>query len=225
MSVKGWQGPTPERLALAERVRVLRADGVTHRAIASQLGISRSYASELDVDPDGSRARARKDSYQGVCIDCGGPTTGGEGVSQQPRRCDACQRAYQRSDEGRAAVTYWTRDRIVEAIRWWVNEYGEPPAIPDWSPSRASALFDLARTRRAERLIAEKRVPWSTTVICHFGSWNAGIVAAGFEPRANVGTRENRARQRGARRTALNASRPRAGEAASPREEKRQSVG
>ena len=84
MSAKGIHGATIERLELAERVRLLREDGLTQREIAERLGITRSWAAELDNDPDGLKARARKDSYAGVCVDCGAATSGSDGATAAP---------------------------------------------------------------------------------------------------------------------------------------------
>lgn len=83
-------GATAERLALAARASELREQGLMIREIAELLGISRSYAGGLLTDPDGSRDRARKASYSGVCADCGFPTSGSDGAALAPGRCIWC---------------------------------------------------------------------------------------------------------------------------------------
>ena len=80
----------------------------------------------------------------------------------------------------------------MAAIRAWERQYGEPPARPDWSPTAAAYIGDLTRIRR----FRAGDWPWAGSVVCEFGSWNAGILAAGFEPRApggagNVARRRN----------------------------------
>jgi hypothetical protein len=75
----------------------------------------------------------------------------------------------------------WTPEKVVAAIREWADEYGAPPAIPDWSPRHARDLGDEGRAVRFER--AAGRWPSFNTAIRVFGSWNAGIRAAGYEPR------------------------------------------
>lgn len=81
-------------------------------------------------------------------------------------------------------------DEIIAAIKAWAEFHdGEPPSSPDWNPA--------ARRRFAANLIAKARWhlgrarmfeegPWPSvqTVRQRFGSMNAALVAAGFEPRA-----------------------------------------
>lgn len=61
-----------------------------HKEIAAELGVSRSYAGGLRSDPTGEKDRARKASYRGVCVECGGPTDGGNGPAHQSLRCHYC---------------------------------------------------------------------------------------------------------------------------------------
>ena len=63
---------------------------------------------------------------------------------------------------------YWTRERIVEAFQRWFDETGTVPTQNDWPTARASH-------------------PHHRTVAKRFGSWNAGIYAAGFTPRTPFG--------------------------------------
>ena len=79
---------------------------------------------------------------------------------------------------------YWTRERIIEAIRRWNTTFGTPPAAIDWSPSLARLRGFRERASRFDRGVW----PYVTTVRGAFGSWNSAIEAAGFEPRA-VGQR------------------------------------
>jgi transcriptional regulator with XRE-family HTH domain len=119
-------GATPERLALAVRVAELRANGLTYREVAVELGISRSYASGLAIDPDGSGDRERKDRYQGTCRECGAPTTGSDGRALAPTRCANCEARY--NHESR----YWTRERIIDAIQQFAAVHGRPPIADEW---------------------------------------------------------------------------------------------
>jgi hypothetical protein len=157
------------------------------------LGVSRSYAAALCTDPDGSKDRARKDSYRGTCETCGTRTDGSNGRQNAPRYCAHCAPG---SPEARAAKTIWSPERIIEAIQEWVVIYGEPPAINDWSPYGARDDGDEWRAIRFEN---DLRWPWFTSVVVRFGSWNAAIRAAGFEPRAGHGGAGNEKRRRSAR--------------------------
>ena len=187
----GWHGPTPERLRLADEVRRLRADGMLQVEVASELGISKSYVSELERDPTGEAGRARKDSYAAPCVECGAPTSGSEGRKKRPL-CIPCGNV-----EAAKVLTVWTREAIISAIQWWNVMYGRPPAMHDFNPRACrTELRDETRAERAERHIREGYIPWVTTVVTAFGTWNAGIEAAGFSPRQSGGVKENQLRRR-----------------------------
>lgn len=61
-------------------------------------------------------------------------------------------------------VGAWTRDEIVAAVFRWMFLYGELPRACDWDVSRDG-------------------FPTEWWVRKRFGTWNAAIVAAGYEPR------------------------------------------
>lgn len=132
--------------------------------------------------------RCRKASYAfQACMDCGQPTSRGpaNGYVAEPR-CPTCSCAHRK---------IWTPAAVLQAIREWAAIHGEPPALPDWDPWRARhVLHDDARARRFED--AQRRWPSFKVVCTEFGSWNAAIEAAGFEPRAATGGRGNAARRR-----------------------------
>lgn len=58
----------------------------------------------------------------------------------------------------------WTRESIIAAIRAWAAEHGEPPTCDAWH-------------------VATDSWPVAASLRQHFGSFNAAIRAAGFEPR------------------------------------------
>lgn len=58
----------------------------------------------------------------------------------------------------------WTPRTCLAAVSAWVAEYGKPPTADGWR-------------------LATPHTPSSTTVLRVFGSWNAMIMQAGFEPR------------------------------------------
>jgi hypothetical protein len=66
---------------------------------------------------------------------------------------------------GKRPRGYWTRERIIEAIKAWAREHGEPPGYNDWE--RGGSLDH----------------PVSVTVAKKCGSWSGAIREAGFEPR------------------------------------------
>jgi hypothetical protein len=129
--------------------------------------------------------RCRKSTYGQACVDCGTRTThGAEGPKMAEPRCGPCSRQHR---------VIWTAEKIIERIQAWATVYGEPPAMPDWNPW--DARHRLRDEARAERFEAGS---WPTfrSVVERFGTWNAGITAAGFAPRAAHGGGGNELRHR-----------------------------
>lgn len=164
-------GPSEQRRELADRAQTLAAEGYLQREIAVILGVSRSYASALaSNDPLGEKTRARKDSYRGVCDDCGNPTDGSYGPNNTPAVCDACSHARQRADKR------WTREAVVDAIRRFHAQHGRPPRAQEWIASDQGNGYP---TRTAVyRSQSNSTAP--------FAKWADAIEAAGF-PRPMTG--------------------------------------
>lgn len=86
---------------------------------------------------------------------------------------------------------YWTEEKIKREIQSWVKRHGLPPTSAEWSvPADRPNFFRGEVGRR----------PTSSTVQRVFGSWNAAIRAAGYEPRYESGqndgcTPESKARR------------------------------
>lgn len=159
--MRGQTVKSPENVA---RARVLRAQGWLLREIAAEIGVATATVDAWLNDPDGARLRARKQSYRGVCVRCGGPTSGDRGPSNPHERCRSC------SVEAQRAKTIWTREAIVFAIREWASKHdGVPPAVSDSLRVRA---------------LGDRSLPPGSLTQRRFGSWNAAIIAAGFEPHA-----------------------------------------
>jgi hypothetical protein len=172
-------GATEARLELAGRVAVLRARGMMQREIAAELGIPRSWAAELCNDPDGSRARARKDRLGLPCPRCGTRMTGseGRGTRRAPKLCQACSRET-------PANKIWTRETVVAAFQHFERVVGRPPTTVDRANIPPSVAAHLSAERIAEGQRAARLVPLPApgTVAALFGSWAAALAAAGFEP-------------------------------------------
>lgn len=83
---------TPTRAQRLEQIRELKARGLTSRQIAAEVGVAVNTVRDYLSDPTGAKARARKASYAGVCIECGGPTNGGSGPGKASLRCSYCVR-------------------------------------------------------------------------------------------------------------------------------------
>jgi transcriptional regulator with XRE-family HTH domain len=174
-------GVIGDRTQAAIWVHFWRAKGLTQKQIAERLGLSNQYVSELLIDPDGSKAKARKNRYRGVCVDCGATTSGSEGSRAEPR-CRPCA-----SRRNGLARRHWTRDLVLHRIREWAVLYDELPAMDDWNPYKARFRGDEERARRFEA--THGYWPHCTTVYALFGSWNAAIAAAWFEPRRGQNAR------------------------------------
>lgn len=161
--------------ALRVAARRMRGEGMTFQAITDALGVGKSTVANWIYDPDGSKKRARIDSYAGSCRDCGKPTDGSNGPHHAPERCLGCATELLKS-----ASAKW----MIESIQRWADEHGGvPPRSTDWNVAQ--------RLERGELRAAEeyRAGDWPATsgLPAKFGSWNAAIEAAGFEPR-EVGT-------------------------------------
>lgn len=171
-------GPTPERLALAKRVNELVSEGFTRSAIAEQLEISTSYVYDLRRDPDGSKARARKDKYRGVCDLCGNPTCGSGGPAVAPSTCWTCANTLNHENR------YWTRETIIAAFKEFERRTGRPPtAFARHHPPSQTKRFSperLAEIKENEE--AGKALPNASMVYREMGSWSAALLAAGMQP-------------------------------------------
>ncbi len=118
--------------------------------------------------------RCRKRSYDLACVVCGGRvdgTTPGKIPDIEKPVCIVCAPRF---------YALWDRERVIAAIQRWADEHGGvPPTATDWdSPfARARGLHE-----KADKFEADDCWPWVNTVRRYFGSWNAAIAAAGFEP-------------------------------------------
>lgn len=105
--------------------------------------------------------RCRKDSYDLVCVDCGGRVSGtdpGKIANPDEPVCRDCAPAHYR---------VWTPEAILCAIQEWADDHaGIPPTANAWTRER----------------IRSDLVPAVSYVLQAFGSWNAAIIAAGYEP-------------------------------------------
>ena len=76
---------------------------------------------------------------------------------------------------------YWTPEKIVQALRSWAKRHGRPPT------SRESESQPKRAARRCPTCGQEVRVtrrrPSAQVVKTVFGSWNAGLQAAGLKTR------------------------------------------
>lgn len=158
-----------EKIAEARR---MRADGSTLREIGERFGVSASTVMRWTDDEHNARqlaaSRANKLRYRGECVDCGSPTVG-DAPGNAPARCVKCNGAHTRE---------MSRRWILESFAEWHALFGSPPSAQDWNQglARAGGRLDLI-----ERYEATGR-PWPTVSLVqqNFGSWNAGVAAAGF---------------------------------------------
>lgn len=167
---RGVSLKTPERLA---KVLALRAGGATYDEIANETGLPYRTVWHWIDDPTGEKKRARVDSYRTPCIKCGALTDGSIGRRREGEDavCRRCAPNHYR---------IWDRDAIVCAIQEWADQNGGiPPTATDWNPAMARAID---KPEKADKF-SEACWPHVVTVQSYFGTWNAAIKAAGFEPR------------------------------------------
>lgn len=155
-----------ENVAEARR---LRAEGLSYQEIADRM--SRKYKTVWTWlnDPELAEQRRRRAVYAGACVDCGKATDGSRGY-RAPERCRRCAAVHN---------TKWGKAGVVAAIHRFAERYGRPPTSTDFSPSCAR---HLGHEWRSARFHSDGDYPYSHTVVYTFGTWNAAIIAAGFEP-------------------------------------------
>jgi hypothetical protein len=162
-----------DRAALAREVLALRAEGLTHKEIGGRLGIHWKKSSILATDPDGSRLRESHERAGGVCVDCGGWTSQGNGTSPPSERCLRCEAARVKD------TMKWTRASVVAAIQRFASAHGRPPIAAEWTRS------DPINGYPPRTSVYRSTSGWQGAP---FASWAAAIEAAGFE-RPTVGRR------------------------------------
>jgi len=159
------------RLERHEQIKALKAEGLTLKEIAAQLGIAYSTAWATYDDPTGDKDRIRKAKRSRPCVDCGKRVT--NSGSEPPMRCLKCERKRLGTVEARRAMadvamgrTRWTEEQMLDALRW---------AAVDGRLSVKD--YQSAYARRGRR-----RMPSSALFTQRFGSWNAAIEKAGLIP-------------------------------------------
>lgn len=93
---------------------VTRAEGWLFREIADYMDVALQTVNDWLNDPDGSKLRARKDSYRGTCQDCGAPTDGSNGPDSAPTRCNHCN-GLRRAEQNRKD---WEPHRRAVEAAW-----------------------------------------------------------------------------------------------------------
>lgn len=112
---------------LRQQANEMRQQGALVADIAAVLGVSeptvvRWTNPELEAR-DRARARKKKYSQRKRCASCR------RRVSNNGTLCRTCYR------ERHLAERPWPRERVIEAIRQWAEEYGYAPAYSDWQRS------------------------------------------------------------------------------------------
>jgi hypothetical protein len=117
--------------------------------------------------------RCRKETrYSRKCLDCGAMCNTDGRVTNPTLRCELCARKHSRA---------LSRQWILDSLADWVERFGAAPSATDWNPSTArSKNMHWAADRHAA---TGRPWPQPSLVIDNFGSWNAGLEAAGLESR------------------------------------------
>jgi len=142
---------------LRERAKQLRKQGLLIKVIAIELGVPKPTVIRWlnpKLEARGrTRARRLRYSKKRRCPECG------ERMSDDATQCVNC------FDKNRR---YWTRERVIEALRLWAAENGREPVVEDWDRS--------GKNHPAISTILDGVNP-------PFTSWSEALLAAGFTPR------------------------------------------
>ncbi len=126
------------------------------------------------------QSRLAKQRRRGKCNVCGGETRyNGVGVNGASDICASCSREKQHEERK------WTPERIIRAFQRFQAETGRPPRASDKQGIYESQVlrFSGARIREFEQVQELGLVlPPPRFVKREFGSWAAGLAAAGMEP-------------------------------------------
>jgi predicted transcriptional regulator len=166
----------------------LRSQGLGMREIAERMGCARSTVNDYLHDPGGHRLRARKDSYRGVCEQCGGVTNGSNGPDRAPRVCADC--------------IEWTAESVVCAMQDWAEEHGYAPTTTDWrstAPGHPAAHACVIRRLGWNQLLLRAGLPLACDRRPETQEWVEAQVRAGrpiVEIAADLDVTLNAIRQR-----------------------------
>ncbi len=137
------------------------------------------------------QSRRAKQRRRGVCKVCGGETRyNGHTTKDISDICASCSREKQHEERK------WTRQRIIRAFQRFQAATGRTPRVADKQGIHESQVlrFSGARIREFEQVQELGLVlPPSQFVKREFGSWAAGLEAAGMTP-SRGGTPDHRKR-------------------------------
>ncbi len=136
-------------------------------------------------------SRQAKQRRRGICEVCGAETKyNGIGINGASRICATC--SHEKQHEERK----WTRERIIRAFQRFHAETGRVPRTSDKIGLYESQVARFSGTRIREMEQAQELgliLPPHQFVKREFGSWDAGLAAAGM-PRSRGGTPTHRKR-------------------------------
>jgi hypothetical protein len=144
--------PSHPPLTIPIRERVLTAQNLFAEGLTAA-----EIAEILGITPD----TARRYRTCGTCPRCGGPK-----VKPHSAMCVDCRNS---DVPSQAELQAW----VIERMQTWTHQTGQPPRASDWCCS-----MDGTESRWEREYSMWPAVP---TVQRAFGSWNAGIAAAGLE--------------------------------------------
>ena len=111
-------------------------------------------------DPTGTKARAVKARYRGMCRGCGADTRSRNGKGDAYSYCKACHPG--------AIRPRWSSETVLAAMRRWRGLYGRLPSSYDWSRTHA-----CRRGQPATERLETGGWPSASVVTSVFGSWPA----------------------------------------------------
>lgn len=172
-----------EKAALIRQAKIDYPD-VTDAERAAMLGMSIGGYRGLVTDPDGSKQRARRETYKGVCERCGGETKCDGTKTPTTKYCRDCAEIVAHEERT------WTPEAIIACFKEFYEVNGQVPTASDPMVANPSFRKKLSpeRVAEAEAMMARVRLPFPSAVRREFGTWKAAVESAGLEPAGNGGS-------------------------------------
>lgn len=149
------------RRAAALALHYRDTEKLSVKEIAHRMGKAESTVANYLWDSDGSKQRARRDTYRGTCRYCGAATSAGDGKNRSRPYCA------QHKELGKSRT--WTKETAREALLDFKRRNGFQPTTYDLELAKAKKRGGAALKRLTARPYPRPgtlRRLWGSTAAC-----------------------------------------------------------